>query len=205
MKILALFLSLALLAVCERPPSPSVDHSQHDHSKMNHGAMDHSKMESSPGATEAPQELQFIDTMTAHHQGAIDMAQLVNTRTQRPEMKKLAQAIIDEQRREIAEMKEWRAKWFGDANPAINMDFPGMQTGMGGMDMTKLGGLKANEFDVEFFKQMIPHHEGAVEMAKALRGGDSYAELKELSANIVKSQTAEIEQMKNWLKEWGGQ
>lgn len=205
MKSFFLLLSFVLLAVCERPPQPNVDHSQHDHSKMDHGTMDHSKMESSPGAAEAPQELQFIDTMTVHHQGAVDMAQLVNTRTQRPEMKKLAQGIIDEQRKEIAQMKEWRAKWFGDAKPAINMDFPGMRTGMGGMDVTKLGSLKANEFDVEFLKQMIPHHEGAIEMAKALKGSDSYAELKELSENIIRSQTAEIEQMQNWLKEWSGQ
>jgi soluble lytic murein transglycosylase len=60
--------------------------------------MDHSKMESSPGASDAPHALQFIDTMNAHHDGAIDMAQLVKTRTNRDEMKKLAQNIIDAQR-----------------------------------------------------------------------------------------------------------
>lgn len=201
MKFLILF-AVAMFAVCDRPPSGDADHSKHDHSQMNHGTMDHSKMESSPGAAEAPHALQFIDTMIAHHQGAVDMALLVNTRTQRDEVKTLAQNIIDEQRKEIADMQAWRKKWFGDAKPALNMDFPGMRTGMAGMDNVKLASLKSNEFDVEFIKQMIPHHEGAIEMAKAFKTDDNYAELGRLAENVIKTQSAEIEQMKGWLGAW---
>ena len=160
-------------------------------------------MESSPGAADAPHALQFIDTMIAHHEGAIDMAQLVKTRTNRDEMKKLAQNIIDEQRREIADMQAWRKDWFGDAKRAINMDFPGMRIGMGGMDYVKLAGLKSNEFDVEFIKQMIPHHEGAIEMAKALKADDEkYAELRNMAEAVIETQSAEIERMKGWLGAW---
>jgi uncharacterized protein (DUF305 family) len=118
-------------------------------------------------------------------------------------MKKLAQNIIDEQRREIADMQAWRKDWFGDAKPAINMDFPGMRTGMGGMDYVKLAGLKSNEFDVEFIKQMIPHHEGAIEMAKALKADDEkYADLRNMAEAVIEAQSAEIEQMKGWLGAW---
>lgn len=202
MKYFLLVLAVAMLSVCDRPPSGEADHSKHDHSNATHGTMDHSKMESSPGAANAPHALQFIDTMIAHHQGAVDMALLAGTRTQREEMKKLAQGVIDEQRREITQMQEWRKKWFGDAKPALNMDFPGMRTGMAGMDTVKLAGLKASEFDVEFIKQMIPHHEGAVEMAKALKSEDNYAELQGLSDSIIRAQSAEIEQMKGWLGAW---
>ena len=202
MKLAVLLLAAVVLSVCERPPTHEPDHSKHDHTQTNHGVMDHSKMESSPGAAGAPHVLQFIDTMIAHHQGAIDMAQLVNTRTNRDEMKKLAQNIIDEQRREISDMQAWRINWFGDAKPALNMDFPGMKTGMAGMDYLKLDGLKANEFDVEFIKQMIPHHEGAIEMARALKAEDRYAELGAMAEAVIKTQSAEIEQMKGWLGAW---
>jgi uncharacterized protein (DUF305 family) len=159
-------------------------------------------MTSSPGASEAPYELQFIDTMIVHHQGAIDMAQLVATRAQHEELRQLAKSIISDQQREIAEMKAWRSNWFG-ANPqAINMDLPGMHEGMSGMDLAKLDSLKGNDFDLEFIRQMVPHHEGAVMMAKELLAMDAHAELKTLAQSIVQSQTAEVAQMKTWQKEW---
>lgn len=202
MKILVLVFAAAIFSVCDRPPSADADHSKHDHTQITHGVIDHSKMESSPGSAEAPHALQFIDTMIAHHQGAVDMALLANTRTQRDEMKKLTRGIIAEQRREIADMQAWRSKWFGEAKAAVNMDFPGMRTGMSGMDTVKLAGLKGNEFDVEFLRQMIPHHAGAIEMAKALKTDDNYAELGNFADSIIASQSAEIEQMKGWLGNW---
>lgn len=202
MKLLAIVALAVFLNACERPPAGNTDHSAHDHSNANHGTMDHSKMESSPGAAEAPQALQFIDTMIAHHQGAVDMALLVNTRTSRPEMKAFAQKIADEQRKEIAEMQAMRAKWFAESKPAVNMAFPGMSEGMHGMDMSKLQTLKGNEFDIEFIRQMLPHHEGAVAMAKALKSEDNYADLKTLADKMLRDQSAEIEQMNNWLKDW---
>lgn len=203
MKFLTILVLALFLNACERPPAGNTDHSAHDHTNANHGTMDHSKMESSPGAAEAPQALQFIDTMIAHHQGAVDMALLVNTRSSRPEMKEFAQKIADEQRKEITQMQAMRANWFSESKPAINMDFPGMSAGMHGMDMTKLNALKANEFDAEFIRQMIPHHEGAVEMAKALKSDEKYAELKTLADKMIADQTAEIAQMNKWLAEWG--
>ena len=63
--------------------------------------MDHSEMKSSPNASTAPYELQFIDTMIAHHQGAIDMSRLVPERTERTEVRELAGQIIKAQEAEI--------------------------------------------------------------------------------------------------------
>jgi len=173
-----------------------------EHNSMVHTGIDHSKMESSPGAANAPFELQFIDTMIAHHQGAIDAAQLVATRAAHPELKDLARSIITDQQREIGQMRTWRTSWFGEAAPAVNMDLPGMREGMLAMELEKLDQLKENEFDVEFIRQMIAHHEGAVTMAKQLSSGDIHAELRELANNIIKSQTGEIETMRNWEKVW---
>ena len=79
-----------------------------------------------------------------------------------------------------------------------------MKTGMAGMDTVKLASLKGNEFDVEFVKQMIPHHEGAIEMAKALKTDGKYPELENLARSVVDSQSPEIEQMKGLLEIWSG-
>ena len=174
-----------------------------DHNSMGHGSSsDHSTMSSSEGAATAPYDLQFIDTMIAHHQGAIDMANLAATRAQHQELKDLAANIIDVQEREIARMGELREKWFAEKTKAINMELPGMSHGMGGMDLKKLEKLTGNDFDIEFLKQMIAHHEGAIDMAKDLRRQDSHAELKELAEDIQSAQDAEIKQMRDWLKAW---
>ena len=183
-----------------------VDHSQMDHSKMGHGSMDHSKMASSPGAADSPVDLQFIDSMIAHHQGAVDMAKLGIGRAGRAEMKTFCAAVIADQEREITQMKRWRDEWFKNASPAINMDFPGMREGMNGMDMSKLEALAGNDFDVEFVRQMVPHHEGALLMSRALiqRNDDEAprTELRRLAESIIKTQDLEIAQMKKWLAEW---
>ncbi len=184
----------------------NMDHSTVDHSASDHGSMDHAKLESSPGAADAPLELQFIDSMIAHHDGAIEMAKLGTTRAGRPEMKKFMDAIIADQDRETTQMIRWRGDWHRDEKPAINMDFPGMREGMNGMDMEKLGSLSGNDFDSEFARQMIRHHEGAVMMSnyvlEATGGNAPRKELKQLAEAIVKAQTGEIEQMKKWLGEW---
>ena len=56
----------------------------------------------------------FIDEMIVHHQGAIDMAEMVITTSMRPELVKLANDIIVAQTNEIEMMSKWRAEWFAN-------------------------------------------------------------------------------------------
>ena len=54
----------------------------------------------------------FINLMIDHHQGAIDMAELVLTNSERPELKNLANDIISAQAKEIEMMKGWLESWY---------------------------------------------------------------------------------------------
>ena len=49
----------------------------------------------------------FAMMMIPHHQGAIDMAEIELKHGQDPELKKMAQKIIDDQQKEIADFKKW--------------------------------------------------------------------------------------------------
>jgi uncharacterized protein (DUF305 family) len=70
------------------------------------------------------------------------------------------------------------------------------------MDMSKLGSLTGNAFDLEFIKQMIPHHDGAVIMAKEALQKSQKAEIKRLAESIIRDQEREIKQMKDWQAAW---
>lgn len=63
----------------------------------------------------------------------------------------------------------------------------------------------AAPFDRAFIDGMVPHHEGAIEMAKAAKdAGLSQSELVEIANAIIATQQQEIDQMKAWRGEWFG-
>jgi uncharacterized protein (DUF305 family) len=84
-----------------------------------------------------------------------------------------------------------------------------MMGNMGGMDMNSMmQGMLANmkgktgkELEKAFLVDMIPHHQGAVEMAKMLVADQTVsAELRAFAQQIITAQEGEIEKMNVWVK-----
>jgi uncharacterized protein (DUF305 family) len=53
----------------------------------------------------------FTEMMIAHHEGAVDMAELIPSRAKHDEVKQLGVEIIAAQTKEIGEMKQWQKDW----------------------------------------------------------------------------------------------
>lgn len=53
----------------------------------------------------------FTTHMIDHHQAAVDMAKLSETRAKHQEIKDLSKAIVDAQEKEISEMRQWEKDW----------------------------------------------------------------------------------------------
>ena len=159
-------------------------------------------MKTAPDAAAQPFDLQFLDTMIAHHEGAIEMAKAADTKTQNAELKTFAAKIIADQQREITEMKRLREQFYAGKPSALNMEMPGMADSMKGMNMTRLNTATGNEFNVEFVNMMTPHHQGAIVMAREALTRGEHAEIKTLANQIIREQEAEINQMQTWKTQW---
>lgn len=55
--------------------------------------------------------------------------------------------------------------------------------------------------DVDFIKGMIPHHQGAIDMAEVALQNSSDPFIRKLSEDIIAAQKSEIEAMQKWLAE----
>ncbi len=190
-------------ATTNTTPAPAGNMSNKNHGNANGmGGMDHSNMESSPNVASQPYDLQFIDTMVMHHQGAIDMARMAVTKAQHAELREMAQKVITDQEREIAELRRHREQWFTGRPQAMNMEMPGMMDSMRGMDMNRLNAATGNSFDLMFIDMMIPHHQGAITMAREALQRAEHQELKQLAQQIIREQEREIAQMNGWKNAW---
>jgi uncharacterized protein (DUF305 family) len=183
----------------------SMNHNSMNHNSVNQNSMNHTEMKSDLNAAAQAFDLQFIDTMTHHHDGAVEMSALARQKSSNEELKKFAQKIIDDQQREIALLKEWREKWFAGKPPAVNMEMPGMADSMKmmtGDGMKKLDAATGKEFDLMFLELMTEHHKGALVMAQDALSKAEHAEIKTLAGQIIKAQEAEIKQMSEWKSNW---
>jgi uncharacterized protein (DUF305 family) len=161
------------------------------------------------GPAGANYDLRFLDSMIPHHQGALVMAQEVLAKSKRPELIKLANGIITDQKKEIAQMKLWRKQWYPKASAEPIMWHTAMKHEMvmtaehkQSMMMSMSLGKADAGFDVRFLDAMIPHHQGAVTMGQDLLKKSKRPQMKKLAQNIIKSQQAEIDLMTQWQKEW---
>ena len=147
---------------------------------MNHSMMDHGSMVTS--------EEGFVVNMIPHHQEAVDTARLVVAKGESAELKKLAQAIITAQEKEIAMMQKWSKDWnYSTVTPTY-------QNMMG--DGTKLSG---KALDTWFLQGMIMHHMGAVQMAQSVLRLDARKEVSDFAQEVIRVQSSEISQMKLML------
>ena len=180
----------------------------HDMGSGSGGSMDHS-MAMDLGPADASYDLRFLDAMTPHHQGAVEMAKVAQQESQRPEIQQLASNIIKDQNKEIAQLKQWRQAWYPKAgNQPVAYDtsqghmMPMSSDQMKSMMMQHDLGAANAEFDLRFIDAMIPHHEGAITMAKDALSKSRRPEIKKLAQDILTSQQKEINQMKQWRQAW---
>ena len=173
------------------------------HSSGMHDAADHAAMMDGASTGAPLTDAAFVAGMIPHHEGAVEMAQVVLDRGTRPELRAFAEQIIAAQDAEIATMRGWQddgtvAK--ADAGDMGDMSHEDMMGGMSADDLKS-----ADDVDKAFLAAMIPHHEGAVMMAEMVKAGSPNPQVAKLADDIIAAQEREIAQMRQWQQEWYGQ
>jgi uncharacterized protein (DUF305 family) len=162
---------------------------------------------SAPAAAHNEADLTFARSMIPHHQQAVEMATVAESKASDPQVKALAGRIRAAQGPEIETMTGWLTAWGGAAAsmPAgeHHGDDAGMESMPGMMSAEEMAGMQAASgaaFDRMFLEMMIRHHQGAVEMARTEQQQGLNPEAKALAATVEKDQTAEIAEMEKMLQ-----
>ncbi len=143
----------------------------------------------------------FAIEMIDHHEMAIEMAKVAQDRASKPQVRKLAAAVIVAQQSEIDQLKQID-KQLADEN--VEIGELGLSDSMMGMNMDDSMLMRSKKFDRAFIDMMIQHHRGAIRMARVELAEGEDPQLRELAQAIIRDQSTEIEEMNAWRMAWYG-
>jgi uncharacterized protein (DUF305 family) len=161
----------------------------------------------------------FARDMSAHHLQGVEMANLALDRTEDPAVEGLAFDIAETQNNQVGRMQGWLSLWgltptggerlawmpAGDdahGSHTAGEPMPGMATEE---ELAGLRGLSGTEFDVEFLRLMIRHHQGGLGMGEYAQEHATEPAVRNLARTIVESQAGETALMLGMLEERGGE
>ena len=169
---------------------------------------DHGAMSSSSAPAGSPDSMGhnsadtlFTQSMIPHHAQAVEMsAMMLGKQGVNPAVTELATKIKAAQGPEIDQMNGWLKGWNEPTAMAGHGEAGHSMSGMmSDDDLKALDAAQGKEADKLFLTQMIAHHEGAVQMAKAEIADGQNSDAVKLAQGIVTAQESEIKEMKELL------
>jgi uncharacterized protein (DUF305 family) len=140
-------------------------------------------------------ESNFIQQMILHHMGAVEMAEYEIQHGKNFEIVQLAKSIKIEQENEIQLMYLW-LRQSTDGKAVLPLGYiVSMRQSMKNMMLHIPTTTREMNIDREFSVVMIPHHQAAVNMARALIRYSTDQQTNMFAKNIISSQQMEIQQM----------
>ncbi|MFZ4896264.1 DUF305 domain-containing protein [Plantibacter sp. Mn2098] len=149
-------------------------------------------------ATSNTADVMFAQMMIPHHEQAVAMSEtLLGKAAVDPRIVDLAQQIKGAQAPEITQLTTWLEEW--GADQGMSQMHHGTDGMMSDADMNALDAATGAEAGKLFLEQMIEHHGGAIEMAKAEVADGTNPAAKAMAERIVSTQSEEIATMKRIL------
>lgn len=134
-------------------------------------------------------DLRYINKMSAHHRGAILLAEQINDKTTRPEVQELADAILIGEPKLIDELYGWKRNWYKDSRKVKDPQVANL-------------GPADDKVDLRFLNALIAHHEAGIQMTKEIRTKSSRAEVLNNADSVENFLSQNVATLKEWRKEW---
>ncbi|MCW2584463.1 MAG: Lipoprotein [Klenkia sp.] len=144
-------------------------------------------------------DITFAQSMIAHHEQAVSMADLVADRSTDPDVLDLADRIQAAQEPEIDTLDGWLDSWGADSETS-GMDHSRMGGMMTEEDMSSLEAASGVQFDRLWLQMMLEHHTGAVGMAQTEIDDGEDPQAIALAQDVQSSQGTEITEMEQLLQ-----
>lgn len=209
--LLAAGCSALVLAACspaaEAPATPKADASAPASEPMAmaqtpFSAAETEMHEAMTAATGADAGESWARKMIPHHQGALDMSQVVLRDTRDADIRRMAQKTVDMQTRDIAELRRWLETRVGAAAGAAAPGGGGgapFAPGEAKMMNAMMAAARANT-DQMWASKMIAHHQGALDMSQVVLRESQDAAIRRMAQKTIEVQTADIVELRAWLQ-----
>jgi len=134
-------------------------------------------------------DLRYINKMIAHHRGAIFLADQVIEKSNRKEIKLLAEEIRTNEPKLIKELYDWKKEWYLDTKVVS--------------DPTVINiGEKDDKTDLRFLNALITHHVDGIEMTKEIKTKSSRNEILDNAEAVETFLSTSILTLKTWRESW---
>ena len=134
-------------------------------------------------------DLRYLNAMISYHGGTIILAQQAKEKTNRPEIKQLAEDILAGEPTAIAELYQWKKDWYKDIRKVNDEAVP------------NLGEYDEN-FDLKFLNALIAHHEEGIVTAKEIRLKSTRNEVLSNADAVIELLSGKLTMLKEWRTEW---
>jgi len=136
-------------------------------------------------------DLRYLNQMSTHHQGAIELANQISTKSTRPEIITLAADIQSGEPKLIASLADLKKTLYNDTRPAPKPQVLNL-------------GASDDKSDLRFLNALITHHEQGIQMTREAKSKSTRVEILNDADAVETFLTNSLKTLKQWRLDWYG-
>ncbi|MGF1574942.1 MAG: DUF305 domain-containing protein [Cyanophyceae cyanobacterium] len=161
------------------------------------------------GSPDAEFDLRFLDAIILHHQSTISTAAIVLEKSNRSEVRAIAETMINQRQQDLDQLQRWRQDWYPSAplrpqvwDPATastaSLDPSAESILIAAIPLSGEGEI----VNIRVVNRLIPHHESALVLAREALTHSLQSEIRAFAETLITTQQADIQQWEDCLDAW---